>query len=111
MVKASAIVLLSLALAGCAAAPQARLADDPAFQPARYAWDGAGQDPNHPRVATAPSRITRSAAKANNAEADLSDDDAAAAADNQLKESLVICRGCLRPQPPAEDARVARAAD
>src|SRR5262245_2287396 len=35
MVKASAIVLLSLALAGCAAGPQARLADDPAFQPAR----------------------------------------------------------------------------
>ena len=41
MSKAPAVLLLSLALAGCAAAPQARLTSDPAVSPARYAWDGA----------------------------------------------------------------------
>src|SRR4051812_49955973 len=49
MVKAPAFLLLSLALAGCAVAPQAHLASDPAFKPARYVWDGAGEDPNRPR--------------------------------------------------------------
>src|SRR3954451_12035158 len=49
MVKAPAFLLLSLALGGCAVAPQAHLASDPAFKPARYAWDGAGEDPNQPR--------------------------------------------------------------
>jgi hypothetical protein len=111
MVKASAIVLLSLALAGCAAAPQAQLSADPAFQPARYAWDGAGQDPNHPRLAAGPSRAARSAPQAELARSAPSDDDAAADADEQLKQSLVICNGCLRPQPRTEDARVARVAD
>jgi hypothetical protein len=111
MVKASAIVLLSLALAGCAAGPQARLADDPAFQPARYAWDGAGQDPNRPQLAAGPSLGVRSAIMSDVVKPGQSEDDAAATADTQLKQSLVICKGCLRPQPPAEDARVARAAD
>jgi hypothetical protein len=111
MVKASAIVLLSLALAGCAAGPQARLADDPAFKPAHYAWDGAGQDPNRPRLAAGPSHVVRSAITSDIAKSGLSEDDAAADADEQLKQSLVICKGCLRPQPLADDARVARAAD
>jgi hypothetical protein len=111
MVKASAIVLLSLALAGCAAGPQAKLADDPAFKPARYAWDGAGQDPNHPRLAAGPPHTTRSVAKSELPVPAPSEDDAATEADMQLKQSLVICKGCLRPQLPAEDARVARAAD
>src|SRR4051794_11293536 len=58
MVKASALLLLSLALAGCAMtpqaqlAPQAHLAPDSTFKPARYAWDGAGEDPNQPRSAS-----------------------------------------------------------
>ena len=46
-------------LAGCAVAPQAHLAPDPAFTPARYAWDGAGEDPNQPRRVSGSSRATR----------------------------------------------------
>lgn len=68
MVKAPAVLLLSLALAGCAVAPQARLASDPAFTPARYAWDGAGEDPNQPRSVSGPSR-TVARADRNNAQA------------------------------------------
>src|SRR3569833_2265623 len=56
MVKAPALLLLSLALAGCAVGPQAHLASDPAFKPARYAWDGAGEDPNRPHAASQPTR-------------------------------------------------------
>src|SRR6478735_5220992 len=56
MIKAPAFLLLSLALAGCAVAPQAHLASDAAFRPGRYAWDGAGEDPNRPRAASRPAR-------------------------------------------------------
>ncbi|GLR88067.1 hypothetical protein [Bradyrhizobium iriomotense] len=107
MSKAPAFLLLSLVLAGCAAAPQARLASDPAFAPARYAWDGAGEDPNQPK----PARTSRTAARTGQ------DKSVAAAQDgietdqeSQVKRSLVICKGCLRPQP-AEDSRLARVAD
>ncbi|MCG2628355.1 hypothetical protein L6654_17115 [Bradyrhizobium sp. WYCCWR 13023] len=102
MVKAPAFLLLSLALAGCAAAPQAHLASDPAFKPARYAWDGAGENPNQPRAAE-PARATRIAAKPEHDGID-ADQDAAV-------RSLVICQGCLRPKPQPEDSRLAKAAD
>ncbi|MFD0613990.1 hypothetical protein ACFQZO_27970 [Bradyrhizobium sp. GCM10027634] len=104
MVKASAFLLLSLALAGCAVAPQARLASDPAFRPARYAWDGAGgEDPNQRRAAE-PSRATHIAARPESDEID-ADQDA------KVNRSLVICQGCLRPKPQPEDSRLAKAAD
>src|SRR6516225_1554620 len=61
MFKVPAVFLLSLALAGCAAGPQARLASDPAFTPARCAWDGTGQDPNQPQAQT--SHRARTAAR------------------------------------------------
>ncbi|WP_426608557.1 hypothetical protein [Bradyrhizobium sp. McL0616] len=106
MVKAPALLLLSLALAGCAMAPQARLAPDPAFTPARYAWDGAGEDPNRVHSAAGPSRTTRAAARPERDNAqDHTDQDA------RVNRSLVICQGCLRQQPQPEDARLARAAD
>jgi len=104
MVKAPVVLLLTLALAGCAVAPQAQLASAPAFKPARYAWDGAGQDPNQPRSTPGPSLVTRTAAQPERDEID-ADQDAT------VNRSLVICQGCLRPKPQPEDARLARAAD
>ncbi|WGR67771.1 MULTISPECIES: hypothetical protein [unclassified Bradyrhizobium] len=120
MVKAPAVLLLSLALAGCAVAPQAHLASDPAFTPARYAWDGAGEDPNQPRSVSGPSR-TVARADRNNAEAGFqpyskewwqAQDGIEAEQDARVNRSLVICQGCLRPrQQQPEDARLATAAD
>jgi hypothetical protein len=105
MVKAPALLLLSLALAGCAVAPQARLSSDTTLAPARYAWDGVGEDPNQPRRTAEPSRSARTAARSIPAQDGTEPDQ-----DAQLNQSLVICNGCLRPQPTA-DARLAKAAD
>ncbi|MDH6257659.1 hypothetical protein [Bradyrhizobium sp. BR13661] len=101
MVKAPAVVLMSLALAGCTMAPQASLAPDPAFKPARYAWDGAGENPNQPRSAA---RTTRTAARP-------ASDGTDADQDARVNRSLVICQGCLPAKPQADDSRLARAAD
>jgi len=112
MVKAPAFLLLSLALAGCAVAPQASLAPDPAFKPARYAWDGAGEDPNQPRSASGPSRATRAAAASERSpsQAGLPRDGIEGEQDARVNRSLVICQGCLRQQPQQpEDSRLARA--
>jgi len=99
MVKAPVVLLLTLALAGCAVAPQASLAPDPAFGPARYAWDGAGENPNQSRSAAGTTHI------ATRPESVDTDQDA------KVNRSLVICQGCLRPNPQPEDSRLARAAD
>lgn len=105
MVKAPALLLLSLALAGCAMGPQARLASDPAFTPAPFAWDGAGEDPNRTqRVGEAP-RTARSAVRPDRLQDGIDTD-----RDAQLSRSLIICNGCLRSQP-SEDARLAKASD
>ncbi|MGX1164217.1 hypothetical protein [Bradyrhizobium sp. NC92] len=109
MVKAPALLLLSLALAGCAASPQAHLASDPAFKPARYAWDGAGKDPNRPRAASQPTR-TAARSERNRAQAE-AQDGIDAEQDARVNRSLVICQGCLRPPPQAEESRLAKATD
>jgi hypothetical protein len=118
MVKAPALLLLSLALAGCAVAPQARLASDSAFKPARYAWDGAGEDPNHPRAASEQAR-TAARSERSRSQAGLqpyskewwqTQDGVEAEQDAKVNRSLVICQGCLRPQQP-EDSRLAKATD
>lgn len=101
MVKAPAILLLSLALAGCAMAPQASLAPDPTFRPARYAWDGAGENPNQPHSAA---RSTQAAARSQS-------DGVDADQDAKVNRSLVICQGCLPAKSQPEDSRLARAAD
>ncbi|MBR0828286.1 hypothetical protein JQ596_22375 [Bradyrhizobium manausense] len=107
MSRAPAILLLSLALAGCAATPQAHLAADPAARPARFAWDGGGEDPNRPRISAETSRAARTAAKPSQDGTGLDDEH-----DAQLSRSLVICKGCLRPQPqPSDDARLAKASN
>lgn len=117
MSKASAFLLLSLALTGCAAAPQTRLASDPAFAPARYAWDGAGEDPNQPK----PAHTSRTAARTgpDKSVAALQpysqewwqvQESIEADQESQVKRSLVICKGCLRSQT-AEDSRLAKTAD
>jgi hypothetical protein len=122
MVKAPALFLLSLALGGCAMAPQAHLASDPAFRPARYAWDGAGsEDPNQPRSASTPSRATRAAAtERSKSQAGLqpyskewwqAQDGIEAEQDAKVNRSLVICQGCLPQKPQAEDPRLAKASD
>ncbi len=108
MIKAPAFLLLSLALAGCAVGPQAHLTPDPAFKPARYAWDGAGEDPNKPRMASERSRATRSAARSEQAEAR---DGIEVDHEARLNRSIVICKGCLPQQPPSEDKRLAKAID
>ena len=108
MVKAPAFLLLSLALAGCAMAPQAHLAPDPAFKPARYAWDGAGEDPNQPHSAAGPLRTMRTAARP---ERDNAQDGIDADQDAKVNRSLVICQGCLRSKSQPEDSRLAKAAD
>jgi len=119
MIKAPVILLFTLALAGCAATPQAPLVKNPAFKPARYAWDGAGQDPNRPRPAA---QATRTAARSahNRMQAGVqpyskewwqAQDGIEAEQDARVNRSLVICQGCLRPQPRPEDSRLARAAD
>lgn len=104
MVKAPVVLLLTLALAGCAVAPQAHLTSDPAFRPARYAWDGAGEDPNRQRSIPEPARATHIAARPER-------DGIDAEQDAKVNRSLVICQGCLRPQQQPDDARLARAAD
>ncbi|MGY3514436.1 hypothetical protein [Bradyrhizobium lupini] len=118
MVKAPALLLLSLALAGCAVGPQAHLASDPAFKPARYAWDGAGENPNHPRAASEPARAARS--ERNRSQAALqpyskewwqAKDGIEEERDAMVNRSLVICQGCLRPQAQPEDSRLAKATD
>ncbi|MBR0719519.1 hypothetical protein [Bradyrhizobium liaoningense] len=107
MSRAPAVLLLSLALAGCAATPQARLAADSVTGPARLAWDGAGEDPNRPRPAAESSRAARTVAKSSQDR-----DGMEAEQDAQLNRSLVICKGCLRQQPqPSDDARLAKASD
>ena len=105
MSRASAVLLLSLALAGCAAAPQARLASDPTVDAGRYAWDGAGEDPNRPGLAAEPPRSMRAAARPYQVR-----DGSEVDQDAQVSHSLVICKGCLPPQP-TEDAKLAKAAD
>ncbi|MFB6453433.1 hypothetical protein [Bradyrhizobium tunisiense] len=119
MVKAPAFLLLSLALAGCAVAPQAHLASDPAFKPARYAWDGAGEDPNRPH-ATSRSARTATRGERSSSQAGLqpyskewwqAQDGSEAEQDARVNRSLVICQGCLRPQQQPEDSRLAKAAD
>ncbi|EIG55949.1 hypothetical protein FXB41_39475 [Bradyrhizobium canariense] len=118
MVKAPALLLLSLALAGCAVGPQAHLASGPAFTPARYAWDGAGENPNHPRAPSGPARTARS--ERNSSQAGLkpyskewwqAQDGIEAEQDARVNRSLVICQGCLRPQAQSEDSRLAKATD
>ncbi|MCK1740844.1 hypothetical protein IVA80_08130 [Bradyrhizobium sp. 139] len=119
MVKAPAFLLLSLALAGCAVAPQAHLSSDPTFKPARYAWDGAGEDPNQPRAASGPAR-TAARSERNRSHAELApyskewwqaQDGIEAEQDARVNRSLVICQGCLRPQPQPDDSRLAKATD
>jgi hypothetical protein len=103
MVKAPAFLLLSLALGGCAVGPQARLSSDTTFTPARYAWDGAGgEDPNQP---------ARSVERPHSARSVAAQDGTALDQDAQLGQKLVICKGCLRSPPPAEDSRLAKASD
>src|SRR3569832_606569 len=107
MVKAPAFLLLSLALAGCAVAPQARLAPAPAFKPARYAWDGTGEDPNQPGIASERSRAMQTAARSerSRSQAELqpntktkkqTQDGIDADQETKVNRSLVICQGCLR---------------
>ncbi|MDD1528820.1 hypothetical protein C7U92_14795 [Bradyrhizobium sp. WBOS7] len=119
MVKAPALLLLSLALAGCVVGPQAHLSSDPAFKPARYAWDGAGEDPNRPHATSQPTRAAaRSARERSQAGLQLpskewwqQQDGSEAEQDARVNRSLVICQGCLRPQQQPEDSRLAKAAD
>ncbi|MDA9423601.1 MULTISPECIES: hypothetical protein [Bradyrhizobium] len=119
MVKAPALLLLSLALAGCAMGPQTHLASDPAFKPARYAWDGAGQDPNQPRASSQPTR-TAARSEHNRSQAGVqpyskewwqAQDGIEAEQDARVNRSLLICQGCLRTQPQAEESRLAKAGD
>ena len=124
MIKAPAFLLLSLALAGCAVGPQAmgpqaHLSSDPAFKPARYAWDGAGEDPNKSRAASGPAR-TAARSERNRSQAGLepyskewwqAQDGIEAEQDAKVNRSLVICQGCLRQQPQPEDSRLAKATD
>lgn len=119
MLKAPAFLLLSLALAGCAVAPQAHLASDPTFKPARYAWDGAGEDPNRPHAASQPTR-TAGRSERNGSQAGLqphskewwqAQGGSEAELDARVNRALVICQGCLRPQQQPEDARLAKAID
>jgi hypothetical protein len=119
MFKVPAVFLLSLALAGCAAGPQARLASDPAFTPARCAWDGTGQDPNQPQAQTSHRARTAARSDTDKSVATLqpysterwqAQDGIEADQDAQVKRSLAICKGCLPPQA-SEDARLAKAAD
>lgn len=120
MVKAPAFLLLSLALAGCAVAPQAHLSADPAFKPARYAWDGAGEDPNQPRSGAPRATRADAGSERNRSQAGLqpyskewwqAQDGIEAKQDAKVTRSLVICQGCLRPQPQSEDSRLAKATD
>ena len=121
MVKAPAFLLMSLALGGCAVAPQAHLTSDPAFKSARYAWDGAGEDPNRPHSAAEPSRAMRTATSERaKSQAGLqpyskewwqAQDGIEAEQNARVNRSLVICQGCLRPQPQAEESRLAKASD
>lgn len=119
MIKAPAVILLTLALAGCAVAPQAHLASDPAFNPARYAWDGAGEDPNRPRAASQPTR-TAARSERNRSQAGVqpyskewwqAQDGIEAEQDAKVNRALVICQGCLRSPPQPEDSRLAKATD
>lgn len=84
----------------------------------RYAWDGAGENPNHPRAASEPARAARS--ERNRSQAALqpyskewwqAKDGIEEERDARVNRSLVICQGCLRPQAQPEDSRLAKATD
>jgi len=116
MVKAPALLLLSLALGGCALAPQAHFASDPAFNPARYAWDGAGENPNRPGdTSRAAARSERNRSQAglqpSSKEWRQAKDGIEAEQDARVNRSLVICQGCLHQQPQPEESRLAKATD
>ncbi len=108
MFKAPAIIILSLALAGCAAFPSTQAFKNSADAP-HYAWDGAGEDPNQPKAAPLarssaarhadPERGKEAASLRGDAEARReADDQNEADSDRRLNRALAICRGCLRPQ-------------
>lgn len=122
MIKAPAFLLLSLALGGCALAPQASLTPDPAFRPSRYAWDGAGENPNQPRSGASSASAVRVASERAVAQTDgrfsstprrrAQDGTEADDQDARVNRALVICHGCIAPPPaPREEARLAKAAD
>nr|WP_228747530.1 hypothetical protein [Bradyrhizobium sp. BR 10289] len=93
-------------------APQAHFAADPAFKPARYAWDGAGENPNRPRTAAGSERDRSQAAVPTSAKDRWqAQDGVEAERDARISRSLVICQGCLRQEPQAEDSRLAKASD
>lgn len=109
-------ILISLALGGCCT-DGAMCNKVPTSGP-EMAWDGAGGQPpdrdvpaRRPRrqnneiivgplqgMATEPDRPARASA-ANNSAAEQPDE--AAAAEAQLKDKIVICRGCMSKQPAA----------
>ncbi|MBI5262052.1 MAG: hypothetical protein HY852_09585 [Bradyrhizobium sp.] len=104
MFKVPAIFILSLALAGCAASPSIQSFNSSSQAP-RYAWDGAGEDPNQPRHSgAAPSSAARRASPERAKElATLPSDSGGRVRDEaeqeaRLSRALVICRGCLRPR-------------
>lgn len=112
MFKAPHILLMSLMLAGCAASPSMQ-AYNSSPQAPRYAWDGAGEDPDGPKLSQAPRAAAAKRARAEPARepadelssvgtgqdrADLDE----AARDARLSRALVICRGCLRQQDSDE---------
>jgi len=111
MSKAPIIVLLSLALAGCAG-PAAQWASQPQSHSPRYAWDGAGADPNRPSRRAETSHQAAGSDPAN-AMASLATRDAVEqakaaedAAETHLRQALVICKGCLKS--PADDVLLAK---
>lgn len=119
MFRAPHILILSLMLAGCAASPSIQAFNDSSGAP-RYAWDGAGEDPNIPKLSSASraSAATRArpevakelpAQRASSVTALDGADPDEAERDARLSRKLVICRGCLRQQE--SDERMARLRD
>ena len=82
---------------------------------------GAGEDPNQPRTAARLAGNTRRRrSERNRSQAGLqpyskewwqAQDGIEAEQDAKVNRSLVICQGCLRPQPQPEDSRLAKATD
>jgi hypothetical protein len=111
MAKSVALILVTLALGGCATADHSSRESLPGKS---FAWDGLGRDPNEPARARRTMATKKKPVDTASLTASEPDDEAALAAvpkyskewvalyeairardDAKLARALIICRGCL----------------
>jgi hypothetical protein len=117
----AALLVIALALSGCCTFGEMCSSMAPPTSGPAMAWDGAGQPPDQKiaqvrhdshRVAEIVTGSLNPMAPDPTAQASAAPDvtavDETAAAEAELKQKLVICRGCLSGPPAAAPAETAR---